>query len=84
MSLQQKMFNNISSKICVARMDILRIRQFSQSDNKETDKETPNSKKSKNDEKPKELNGPKGPEPTRYGDWERKGRKSILAQIGTI
>lgn len=24
----------------------------------------------------KELNGPKGPEPTRYGDWERKGRVS--------
>jgi len=23
--------------------------------------------------KPKEVNGPKGPEPTRYGDWERKG-----------
>jgi hypothetical protein len=22
---------------------------------------------------PAELNGPKGPEPTRYGDWERKG-----------
>lgn len=22
----------------------------------------------------KELNGPKGLEPTRYGDWERKGR----------
>ncbi len=22
----------------------------------------------------KELNGPKGPEPTRYGDWEHKGR----------
>jgi hypothetical protein len=22
---------------------------------------------------PKELGGPKGPEPTRYGDWERKG-----------
>jgi hypothetical protein len=22
---------------------------------------------------PKELNGPKGPEPTRYGDWEIKG-----------
>jgi hypothetical protein len=21
----------------------------------------------------KELNGPKGPEPTRYGDWENKG-----------
>jgi hypothetical protein len=23
--------------------------------------------------KPKEVNGPKGPEPTRYGDWEKKG-----------
>ena len=22
---------------------------------------------------PKEFNGPKGLEPTRYGDWERKG-----------
>jgi hypothetical protein len=21
----------------------------------------------------KELHGPKGPEPTRYGDWENKG-----------
>lgn len=24
-------------------------------------------------ERPAEINGPKGPEPTRYGDWERKG-----------
>ena len=23
---------------------------------------------------PDETGGPKGPEPTRYGDWERKGR----------
>jgi hypothetical protein len=22
---------------------------------------------------PKEIHGPKGPEPTRYGDWENKG-----------
>jgi hypothetical protein len=22
---------------------------------------------------PREVNGPKGLEPTRYGDWERKG-----------
>ena len=29
----------------------------------------------KDDDKaaPKEFQGPKGPEPTRYGDWERKG-----------
>ncbi len=25
---------------------------------------------------PAELGGPKGPEPTRYGDWERKGLAS--------
>ena len=24
--------------------------------------------------KPSEVGGPKGPEPTRYGDWERDGR----------
>jgi hypothetical protein len=24
-------------------------------------------------QKAKEANGPQGPEPTRYGDWERKG-----------
>lgn len=24
-------------------------------------------------DKVQELNGPDGPEPTRYGDWERKG-----------
>ena len=27
-------------------------------------------------ERPKEIGGPKGPEPTRYGDWERNGRVS--------
>lgn len=31
-------------------------------------------KKLKSVEKaPKEINGPTGPEPTRYGDWEKKG-----------
>lgn len=25
-------------------------------------------------EQPEEIGGPQGPEPTRYGDWERKGR----------
>jgi uncharacterized protein DUF1674 len=24
--------------------------------------------------RPREIGGPAGPEPTRYGDWERKGR----------
>ena len=27
----------------------------------------------KPEERPRELGGPSGPEPTRYGDWERKG-----------
>jgi len=26
--------------------------------------------------RPKEIGGPSGPEPTRYGDWERNGRCS--------
>ena len=24
--------------------------------------------------RPREIGGPTGPEPTRFGDWERKGR----------
>jgi hypothetical protein len=28
----------------------------------------------KTPEPPKEIGGPKGPEPTRYGDWEKNGR----------
>ncbi|HEX7969816.1 MAG TPA: DUF1674 domain-containing protein [Stellaceae bacterium] len=24
--------------------------------------------------RPREIGGPKGPEPTRYGDWEHNGR----------
>lgn len=24
--------------------------------------------------RPREIGGPAGPEPTRFGDWERKGR----------
>jgi hypothetical protein len=30
-------------------------------------------KMTKNSSLPPETSGPKGPEPTRYGDWERKG-----------
>jgi hypothetical protein len=26
------------------------------------------------EQQPKEYGGPKGKEPTRYGDWEKKGR----------
>jgi len=25
-------------------------------------------------DKPREIGGPPGPEPTRYGDWEKNGR----------
>ncbi len=28
----------------------------------------------KTNKRPREIGGPQGPEPTRYGDWERKGR----------
>ncbi|GMR15173.1 MAG: hypothetical protein BMS9Abin30_0795 [Gammaproteobacteria bacterium] len=28
----------------------------------------------KNNPRPIEVGGPKGPEPTRYGDWEQAGR----------
>lgn len=31
-------------------------------------------KPSDSETRPKEIGGPEGPEPTRYGDWERGGR----------
>ena len=40
---------------------------------KQSLKEAEERKKNKNLIKKKEINGPKGPEPTRYGDWEKKG-----------
>jgi len=30
----------------------------------------------KDDPRPVEVGGPRGPEPTRYGDWEKGGRCS--------
>ena len=39
-------------------------------DDAETDDVKPDAKP----ELPKEVGGPKGPEPTRFGDWEQKGR----------
>lgn len=49
-------------------------------DSPETDKTakpTPPAETADSEPKPSqsdEVGGPKGPEPTRYGDWERKGR----------
>lgn len=41
---------------------------------KKKQKESPAKKApNKNEARPKEIGGPKGPEPTRYGDWERNG-----------
>jgi hypothetical protein len=34
----------------------------------------PEPKRKRTEPMPKEIGGPKGPEPTRYGDWEVKGR----------
>lgn len=35
---------------------------------------TPPESKPHDPKLPLELGGPKGPEPTRFGDWEQKGR----------
>jgi hypothetical protein len=41
------------------------------------DKKTPvESPRQEIRQKPGEKGGPKGPEPTRYGDWEKNGRVS--------
>lgn len=42
----------------------------------ETKPQAPQESKPAKPALPKEIGGPKGPEPTRYGDWERNGRVS--------
>ena len=44
-----------------------------ESDSAVKEKKVENSVK-KMKKRPKEIGGPKGLEPTRYGDWEKKGR----------
>jgi len=49
------------------------------SETPKTPETTPESQPAAKPAKPamsKEIGGPKGPEPTRYGDWERNGRVS--------
>ena len=42
--------------------------------NKKNKKRNKDSLQGKPNIKQKEIGGPKGLEPTRYGDWEKKGR----------
>jgi len=42
-------------------------------DNQKSKKEVKASDKKNVPQKPKEVGGLEGPEPTRYGDWEKKG-----------
>ena len=44
--------------------------------NEEKEQNNKKDKLNKNVNIPKEQDGPKGPEPTRYGDWEKAGRCS--------
>mgnify|MGYP001380768830 CR=1 FL=1 len=41
---------------------------------KSSDCNSRDEKKTVKADMPPETNGPKGPEPTRYGDWEKNGR----------
>ena len=40
----------------------------------ETERDTPENPVADEKSPPREYGGPKGLEPTRYGDWEKKGR----------
>ena len=46
------------------------VRALAEAEERRRQKDLADSKKEPG---PKEVNGPRGPEPTRYGDWEKKG-----------
>lgn len=45
-------------------------------DDTEKPKDQPAPEPPKDESKPEEIGGPQGPEPTRFGDWEKAGRCS--------
>jgi hypothetical protein len=45
-----------------------------ENNNNETTRAAEPAADGRNIRRPTEIGGPAGPEPTRYGDWERKGR----------
>lgn len=45
-----------------------------ESPDKSKDKDVEETRVGDRDKAPKEYGGPKGKEPTRYGDWEKNGR----------
>ena len=78
-ALLEKQLLNKSSKMLKQQLRLFATNsdpptKMDQDDKKECDE----SKLRNEDEKSKqkEIGGPAGPEPTRYGDWERKGRVS--------
>ena len=48
--------------------------EMKKTDTPQDKNEADNSGKNIDNKRPVEIGGPKGPEPTRYGDWEKKGR----------
>lgn len=70
--------NSEGGALYALRSDCRRHEMTSQNE-KELSKTLPSTPQSAKDEDthntmPPERNGPKGPEPTRYGDWENGGR----------
>lgn len=47
------------------------VKQHNTVDSEQNDNKSP---QTPDTDQNKESGGPKGPEPTRYGDWEKKGR----------
>lgn len=43
---------------------------------RQAEESAPSRPESTEETRPREIGGPRGPEPTRYGDWEVKGRCS--------
>ena len=83
-ALVSSSLNNSSQSICALSTSAARSAKGKNDDEKKktsTTSTTPEPKKEKNKKSSapdakEEIGGPKGPEPTRYNDWERKGRVS--------
>jgi hypothetical protein len=68
-SVKRTFFGMATRKLTEAEI-AQRIREAGERAKKEADERRKNQVQTS---RPKEIGGQKGPEPTRYGDWEKKG-----------
>ena len=73
---QQSLSTSASSAVAASKDAAADKKSSTSTTSTSKEKQDPKVKKNHTPESKEEIGGPKGPEPTRYNDWEKNGRVS--------